>query len=483
MMIKSLNIILLFIFISVTVEAQISRTEAMGGLTFSIIDEDQKLDPFMFGGNPAYLWQSRKSMRLDITQFNNADYGDYRRKFSSERNFNTGANVLGVQPLGKSGTFQGKAYYFYNKRSNVYRTLKHDTYAGEAFYFTDTTSGDVIFNGPLFEFSHSVPVTNKLNFGAVFGYGLLNGLKKVYTYGETVYRNVYGKAGITYAITDNLTLGADYEIFDIRERITASDVNLFTVITYHYRGDTHRIELSGSKQKYTIEKHGSRFGGQIYFTPDERTQIGIKGNYSTSDTKSIFPISGLEVTDGYSWFRNYSFEVRARYSITKNFIVSAIGNYVNRYSWSENAKNNLLLWEWATSNITGGIGISSQGILRGLTFGFEYRLGSVAVDSSKYIDNSFTTLSSINHDFRFGFEYEILKNYFVRVGFDWFNLQNDFVFGGKNVVYKKITAGFGIKLNDFISLNLYGNFGNRENLIGNKREFWDARLALVYMKF
>ncbi len=483
MMNKFLNIILLFIFITVSVEAQISRTEAMGGLTFSIIDEDQKLDPFMFGGNPAYLWQSRKNVRLDITQFNNADYGDYRRKFSSERNFNTGANVLGIQPLGQSGTFQGKAYYFYNKRSNVFRTLKHDTYAGEAFYFTDTTIGDIIYNGPLFEFSHSVPVTNKLNFGALFGYGLLDGLKKVYTYGQTVYRNVYGKVGITYALSDNLVLGVDYEIFDIRERITASDVNLFTVITYHYRGDTHRIELSGSKQKYTIEKHGSRFGGQIYFTPNERTQIGIKGNYSTSDTKSIFPINGLETTDGYSWFRNYSFEVRGRYLLSEKFVLSAVGNYVNRYSWSENAKNNLLLWEWSTSNISGGIGISSQEILKGLTFGFEYRLGNVSVDSSKYIDNRFTNLSSLNHDFRFGIEYEFIKNFYIRAGYEWIYLKNDFVFGGRNVAYNKITAGFGIKLNEYISLNLYGNFGGRKNSVGKRREFWDARVAFVYMKF
>ncbi len=483
MMIKSLNIILLFIFITVSVEAQISRTEAMGGLSFSIIDEDQKLDPFMFGENPAYLWQSRKSIRLDITQFNNADYGDYRRKFSSERNFNTGANVLGVQPLGRSGTFQGKAYYFYNKRSNVYRTLKHDTYAGEAFYFTDTTTGDIIYNGPLFEFSHSIPITDKLNFGAVFGYGLLDGLKKVYTYGETVYRDVYGKAGITYALTDNLVIGADYEIFDTRERITASDVNLFTVITYHYRGDMHRIELSGSSQKYTIEKNGSRFGGQLYYNPSNKLEIGVNGNYSTSDTKSLFPVSGLELTDGYSWFRNYSFEIRGRYLLNDNLVLSTIANYISKYSWSENAKNNLLLWEWSTSNITGGIGISSQEIVQGLVAGIEYRLSNFSVDSSKYIDNRYTNLSSLNHDLRLGFEYEVIKNCFVRVGYDWISVENDFIYGGENVVYQKYTAGFGLKLNELITLNIYGNFGNRKNSIGNKREFWDARLAFVYMKF
>jgi hypothetical protein len=478
-----LNIIWLTFIITSVNYAQFSRTAAMGDLSFSIIDADTKFDPFQLGGNPAYLWQSRKKPRLDFTQFNSADYGDYRRRFSSERNFNVGANVIGIQPLGESGTFQGRAVYYYNKRSNVYRTLKKDTYAGEAFFFTDTTTGDVVYDGPLFEFTHSLPLTEKISVGGTFGYGLLNGLKKVYTYGETVFRNVYGTFGVTYSVNDNLTLGADFAMFNTQERIVASDVNLFTVITYHYRGDTHRIQLSGSKQKYKVSKSGNRFGGEIYYTPSEKLEIGINGGYQTSSTESIFPVEGMEKVDGYSWFRDASLEIKTRYFVNEQITLGVVADYLNSYSWSENRNNSLLLWEWDYSDIGAGFGGSYSNILPGLLLGFEYKISATNSDSSKYIDNKFNSLSSTNHNVKLGGEYLINSLYSIRFGFVFGTMRHDFVYGGDNVDFKKITGGFGINLTDNFVIDVYGFWGRLGYSSSVKRDYWDARITFRFYKF
>ncbi len=482
MMKKLLNIIVFAILLSGGLLAQVNRTAAMGNLSYSVSDEDATFDPFVFGENPAYLWISRQKARLELTQFNFADYGDYRRKYASERTTNIGANVLGIQPLGKNGTFQGRAVYVYEKRSNVYRTLKYNTYAGEAFYFTDTTSGDVVYNGPLFEFSHSLPVSEKLSLGGVFGYGLLNGLKKVYTYGETVYRNVYGKVGATYSVSPELQLGLHYEIFDIQERIVASDVNLFTVITYQYRGDTHRIELSGSKQKYKVSKHGDQIGGQIYYVPNDKMEIGLVSFYGTSDTRSIFPITGVEKEDGYSWFRNYSLQLRARYKLTPTILLAVKSDFNDNYSWSKNSKTDFLLWEWDVTSASVGIGASFSGIIPDMVLGFEGEFNNVQSDSSKYIDHVFNNISSSDYVLRGGLEYEISNYLALRTGFEYLTFEHDFIYGGDNVEWQKITFGLGIKVTDSFNVNLWGNYGNRGDDV-RKREFWDARITFRFNKF
>ncbi len=463
--------------------AQISRTEAMGGLSFSIIDEDTKLDPFQLGGNPAYLWKSRVKPRLDLTQFNEGDYGNYKRKFSSERNLNIGAKVLGIQPLGKSGTFQGRALYIYDKRSEVYRTLKYDTYAGEAFYFTDTTSGDVVYDGPLFEFSHSLPLNDEISVGGVFGYGLLNGLKKVYTYGETVYRNVYGKIGATYSASENLSFGLDFSMFDIQERITASDVNLFTVITYHYRGDTHRVQLSGSKQNYKVAKNGGKFGAQVYYKTNDNFELGAYCKYGVSSTESIYPVQGMETTDGYSQFEDFSFELQARKKITENITVSAIANYFDTFSWSKSAQTNLLLWKWDFVQTSAGLGATFEKIIPRTLLGIEYRLVNESADSNKYIDNTQNALNSLNHDVKLGVEYALGERVSLRGGFSFLLMNNDFLFGGENVSFEKFAFGLGWKPAEAFIIDLYGFYAIRSESTTRKREFWNTSITFRFLTF
>ena len=469
------NIALFVLLISSIEFGQFYRTEAMGDLRFAIDDVDLKFDPFIMGGNPAYLWISRKTQRLDITQFNLGDYGNYRRKFSSEKNLNIGANVLGIQPLGKSGTFQGKANYLYNKRFNVYRTLKHDTYAGEAFYFADTTTGDVVYNGPLFEFTHSLPLTEKLSIGGTFGYGLLDGLKKVYTYGETVLRNVYGKIGITYAITDKLVVGADYGITNTQERIVASDVNLFTVITYQYRGDTHRVQLSGSKQKYKITKEGNVFGGQLYYLPDEKTKVGLTFDYNLSSTKSIYPVQGMETTDGYSQFENYSALLKAKREISQHLKLAIIMGYRNNFSWSKAVKTDLLIWKWNYSDLRAGLGGSIENVLPNLNFAAEYVISKSAADSSKYIDNRFNNLNSLNHDFRLGGEYR-LSSFAIRLGYTILIGEHDFIIGGDDFLFQKITGGIGYSIVKNFGIELFGFYGSVKDSLERNRNYWNISL-------
>ncbi len=324
---------ILLLLLSSSCLAQLSRTEAMGGLTFSIIDRDQSLNLFDFGGNPAWLIEDEFSQRLEVTPSLNNSWGNYRRPFSAEGVYNYRAGFVGIKPLGESGTFRGKADYNYEIRRNNYRTLKKDTYAGEAFYFNDTTSGEVRFNGPRFEFMHSLQLFNDLYIGASAAYQIMDGLKKVYTYAETLYRNVDIDLGTAYRISDALTIGIDYRFEDTQERIKADDVNLLTVETYHYRGETFAIQLSGSSQDYKLKKRRNTLSSQLVYAFNENFDLGIKGSYSIADTKVLFPVSSLiDVEDGYANFTNYDFELAAAYNLSDKSKIGLIASYANHES-------------------------------------------------------------------------------------------------------------------------------------------------------
>jgi hypothetical protein len=437
---------IVFILSSSLLHAQKSRTSAMGGVSYSVLDEDESFDPFQLGGNTAWLVNSKLQTRLDISPEYNSNYGNYRRLFSAERVNNYNTNFIGVKPLGTSGTFMGKASYDYQVRRNNYRTLTKDTYDGDAFFFTDTTVGNTTYNGPLFELSHSLKIYKSLYAGGGIGYKILNGLKDIYTYGETVYRNVYGNFGIAYEFSDNIAAGISIRSFNSQERIEANDVNLMTVRTYHWRGETHFIELRGSSQKYKLAKNGNVFSSQLYFHPNNKIEIGLDVDYDLHSTKVLFPVGSLiDVEDGYADFDYLTFRGKARYSVSDNLLSAVSISAFKHHSWSENVKHNTLLWEWNYSGANVGFG-GSYNINSRFLLAAEVEGSYIISDSSKYIDDRNSSVNAFNSIVRIGAEYCASDLVTIRGGYNFLHLQHDFLFGGENVLGNKFTLGAGYKL-------------------------------------
>ena len=69
---------------------------------------------------------------------------------------------MGIKPLGNSGTFRGSAAYNYEMQKDRNRVLTLTPYSGDAFFFTDTTSGDFRYSGPTFEFMYSLETFDNL---------------------------------------------------------------------------------------------------------------------------------------------------------------------------------------------------------------------------------------------------------------------------------------------------------------------------------
>ena len=417
------------------------------------MDIDSQIDPYIMGGNPAWMINSYTNQRLEINPLYTNSSGDYHRFFESGNVNNVDVSFMGIKPLGNSGTFRGYAAYNYQLQKDRNRILTLNPYSGDAFFFTDTTSGDYRYSGPTFEFMHSLEIIDNLFVGASVNYKILDGLKKVYTYAETLYRDVSANIGVAYKVSDNFSIGFNYHIYDTQEKILANDVNKRDVQTFLYRGDTHKIELSGGSQDFKIKRFGNVFGFQTQFIPIKNLTVGLDVKYLVSNTSSLFKVTSIiDTEDGYTNFNKTSINLQARWLANDVINIGFTAGYNDCNSWSKNSKYNLTLWELGVKDISSGIGVTYSNHKNGFLIGAEYELHSISADSSKYIDNRFIEISALNHIARIGAEVTLSEIFSLRIGYNLIFKEHDFIYGGKNVITHFATLGGAIKVSDSIEI-------------------------------
>lgn len=451
------KLILFLIFISgYSIYSQEFRLNGMGGLSFSVYDKEMSLDLYDLGNNPAWLVESEKEMWLNIDPSISNEWGNYRRKYSSEGVYNLNTGVTGVKPLGNAGTFKAAAYYQYQYRRNQYRTLKKDTYAGEAFFFTDTTAANVRFNGPVFMFSHSLELLKNLYIGAEINYRIMSGLKKKYSYAETTYRNVTINAGLAYKVSNDLVLGASYYLNDEQEKITAEDVNLFSIESYQFRGETYAVLYRNTSVYQKVKKQRNELTLQGYYKPLDNITIGANCSYGEYETKILVPRSNLiDAPEGYSSNGEYSANLQLQYKIDENALIGVKAKYNKVDNWSKNDTRNLLIWEWNTDALEVGLGGSYMFDFNNLVVGLEYSRIINNADSSKYIDYRYNSIKSNDNLIKAGFELSVAKDVKFRGGINYYNMEYDLIYGGKDVTYMLYTAGASYYYSDLAIIDLY----------------------------
>jgi len=448
-------LLLFFIPISSSYSQQ-SRLDALGGLSYSILDMDAKVDPFILGGNPAWMVNSQLKERLEINPFANNSSGDYHRKFASGNITNYGADFKGIKPLGSSGTFFGSAGYNYQIQKDRNRALTLTPYDGSSYIFTDSTSGNFKYSGISFQFMHSLKIWEHLYFGASVNYQILDGLKEVYTFAQSLYRNVSGNIGFAYKFNDKYSLGINYIIEDNQERLEASDVNLFTVFTYLYRGEKYKVELRSSSQDFKIKKKGNIFGGQFYMNPIQKLFIGISGKLYSHNSGFFFQKGAIvDHEDGFSSFSETEVKLEGKWIENSSLVMGVTGGFSQNKSWTKNSNNNLLLWDWDYTDTFTGIGTTIGDTYRdGFLVGAELEIHFLASDSSKYIDNRFSNITASNYILRLGSEVALNNLLILRLGYNFIFKTHDFIFGGDNVIYNNISIGASIKVSKILEVDL-----------------------------
>jgi hypothetical protein len=458
---RFLTFVLLFIFTGSGVFAQYYRSEGMGGLTYSIKDNHYSLSIYDFGKNPAGLYEDEQTSQLSAMPYYGNTWGGYHRKYDPQGEHLYSVGFTGIKTLGTSGTFYGYTEYSYDERSDVYKNLRYNPYRGEGFFATDSSMGNIKYDGPKVCFMYSLEILPDLYFGASADYKILSGLKRIYSYAEVTYRDVSGVAGLSYKISDNLEVGATFELFDSQESMTCENIDLTEVEIWNYRGDKFAIKQRGSSVSQKEKYSGLGYGLQLYANPIKKLEIGFTGNYSSSDAKSLVAKSGLkEIEDNYASFEDYNCKLQAKYSPAAGLITGIYGAYFYNSSWTKNSQLDLKLWDWNTKEMVLGAGVSYGILPDKLLAGVEYEFSKTKADSSKFIDGIFVSPSSNNHLIRGGLEYQYSEDLIFRCGFNYKTEQIDFIAGGEDVILTAYTFGVCLRYFEDTEINFNVNYGN-----------------------
>jgi opacity protein-like surface antigen len=318
------------------------------------------------------------------------------------------------------------------------------------------------------------PIENFFAGGSV-SYQLLDGLKEKFSYAKSLFRDTEVNIGLAYRFWGNTVIGANIIYFDEQESIEASDVNLFEVELFYYRGDKYFVSKRSSSMTGKIRKQGVSLGTQFFWEDGEKFSVGAQLNYSPSNSKILKPYSTTgqsfdEVEDSYADFKSLDIQIKSQYKISDELMAGGYAGYFNNKSWSKISLKELLMWEWKVNQVKLGAGVSYQ-VSVPLLIACEYEYSNGQADSSKYIDKRTNEVTTNDHELRIGAEYKLTDEVLFRGGVKFGTKQFDLVLGGIDGSYYKLSGGFSFPLFDVIIVDtnlqyLRSNSGNN-NLTRN----------------
>jgi opacity protein-like surface antigen len=459
MFIRSLFFLITLLMQANIIFAQNTRLNSMGGMKYAIEDTDNSLNPYDFSDNPAWLIRDYEKDQLKFFPLVNNSWGSYKRVYDPQGIHNQGLTITGIKKLWTRETFLGKASYIIERKSDLPKTLKYDTYSGEAFFTTDTVTGNFIYDGPAIGFQYCYEPFNDFLTGVELNYKILNGLKEKYSHASSLYRTLDGKIGLAHQISNYLVLGVQFGIFDSQETIESKSKELTALEIYNYRGENNFTIEQGNTVDQKVRKKGISGELNVFYLPAENLRIGLKVNNHRIGSKILIPKQPLiDFEEGYTDQNIYYLTAAARYHLNNNYIIGSSINYNKAESWSKISSKDLMIWKWNINGYGFGFGISKESEDKKFLLGCEYDYSYRKIDSSKYIDNRYIKLFSDNHTIRAGGEYRIRNNLFLRAGYNYSFYKTDLLYGGRNVIGIILSGGLGFTFSKFsIDLNIsYG---------------------------
>ncbi len=463
--------------------AQFLRSQSMGGVRYGLTDAEQGLGLYRFGGNPAALLRDYPADRLTIAPVAASEWGNYRRLYDPQRVNAFSVGFDGIKSLGEHGTFRGSTTYDVEKRYEVYRSIKPDPYAGEAFFVTDTTSGDFTFNGPTVAFAYAYELFPDVLIGADLYYSVQDGLKNVYSLASILHRNVGGTAGIAWEILPELMLGATLRATDVQDRIEAASEDLLDVELFNVRGDTYATRRRSSSLDHTARASGEEYGIEGFWCPNDRLEATVVSSYGNRRTKDLIRLSEVEYQQSGMQEETYRVDMRLRWLLADAMTVGASAGHRSIRQWTDYTGLDLLVWDLQGRETWIGAGMAWQPVEGGPLVATDCDLAFISSDSSKYIDNRIFSGSANAVRIRIGLEQELLPGFCVRGGYAFGHQDHDFVYGGDDAATQSGTVGIQVRISPGTSLEWNVTYGRRKIAAGASRSSLTTGVVLQLHSF
>jgi hypothetical protein len=416
----------------------------MNGVILTENESLQKLNMFDFSYNPSWLYYAGKPDYIQFLFSSNNSWGNIKRRFDPEGKHITNFGFSGISHLDEKSTFYGESSYLFDYRSNQNKSLKYDTYSGEAFFMSDSTAGNILYHGPNIGFVYSREIVPGFIGGLELDYVILDGLKSNYSQAQSLIRKISGKLGLVYSFSSRLAVGSTIGFGDTQESIDVRGNELYSADVYNFRGDTYSVLSRGNDINQKIKRKGLSFGSQLYFKPSEKLEFILNGEYSEYHLTNL--TSNIETEDGYASFDSYLASLALNHYCSKNIALTAGMNYLYSQSWSKHSILDLLLWKWHTGKLNYFLNLSYKSNNSKFLIDIDYSADYITADSSKLIDKKFNKINTLNHFIMIGASYKLFNNFWIysKTGLNKINI--DPITGDKNFLAGVFNIGAGLYL-------------------------------------
>src|ERR1039457_5756923 len=232
-----IKILLLFLFYSYFTFAQVLENYESNFNT--LFDKKEKVNPYYFDHNPAYLGNEVSNEFLYLKSNVNDETGDFR-KFTDPgdiRNYTISAS--GKKLMDSSQIFRGSFSFQRTENNNWQWLFTRDYSSGSPFLIGDSTSGNTRYNGIRMNAEYAARLFDRFDLGFALNYYIDDGLKLAHPRPTSNDREINFSTGLAYHIDNYLSFGVHASIYDNVENINYSqDIGalLTEILLIKFRG-------------------------------------------------------------------------------------------------------------------------------------------------------------------------------------------------------------------------------------------------------
>lgn len=387
----------------------------------TLFDKKEKVSPYYFGSNPAWLGNEVSDELLYIRSGVNDETGDFK-KFTDPGDIRIyTVSVTGKKLMDSSQIFRGSFSFQRTENNNWQWLFTRDYSSGSPFLIGDSTTGDSRYNGIKMNAEYAARVYDKFNLGFSLKYYIDDGLKLAHPRPTSKDREINFSSGLAYHLNNNLSIGLQASVYDNVENINYSqDIGaiLSEILLIKFRGfDFPNVFSMTTETRYSYN-NGYKAGFNFLFE---------KSSFLTLTAFAITGFDKINIKDGGDnpiseglWKNNFfNSGVVSLFKIDNSTFLSLLYALDLSNNWSEFPDYNVLYSKnW----------FSKHSLISGIEYSFNNQLTAGLEAGVKYSKNNFNDYYS-----------NIFANnraliYLLNLGlkFEWSNKLSSFVSAGIN---------------------------------------------------
>lgn len=456
------------------------KIKSMANMSLVIKGEDNQLNLYDFGMNPAWLVKDQSRSWLRPFFATDVNWGNFKRTYDPQTLIDANAFFEGVKVMDRNQVFHGLVDYHNLYLNDVYQAISRDPYQEHPFRLADNTTGSIHYWGPIVATRYSRNVwREKLVMGASLDYQIETGLKDFFPQSRTIFRNIGLGAGMGYEFSRRLSVGLTFHYTNIQEfteAVPPSANDPRSVQVMKFRGETIGSERTGSMERFTKTKM-FRWGAQAHYQPLNFLESAVSFYYNLHDLDATESRS-KPVKDGTWKLQGYEIHWKNRARLPETpFSIGFSYDRIYFNDWAIHPNFAVVMGDDYLTENRIGAGLAYEPKSFPIILGVEYHLAIAEKDKKDYVSRLTGSGKMNGSDIKIGAEIGVTKSWKLRGGFihQTFKVDDSLLSFSEFLPANQVnwfTFGLG-RITTFIEVEGYGYYGRgkpTENSAGVKRD-------------